>query len=96
MDFDRFVKDITDNNWNVFGAEVYQNGELKHSYGDTTGLHEIYSATKTVLSVAVGIVYDEGLIDLDRPILDYLPEDKCQTASHDGSKRLPFQTGWRS
>lgn len=78
MDFDSFVKDIKDNNWNVFGAEVYQNGELKHSYGDTTGLHEIYSATKTVLSVAVGIVYDEGLIDLDRPILDYLPEDKCR------------------
>ena len=78
MDFDSFVKDIKTNNWNVFGAEVYQNGVLKQSYGDTSGLHEIYSATKTVLSVAVGIVYDEGLIDLDRPITDYLPEDKLR------------------
>ena len=78
MDFDSFVKDIKTNNWNVFGAEVYQNGVLKHSYGDTSGLHEIYSATKTVLSVAVGIVYDEGLIDLDRPITEYLPEDKLR------------------
>lgn len=78
MDFESFVKDIKTNNWNVFGAEVYKDGALKYSYGDTSGLHEIYSATKTVLSVAVGIVYDEGLIDLDRPITDYLPEDKCR------------------
>ena len=78
MDFERFVKDIKDNNWNVFGTEVYQNGILKYSYGDTTGLHEIYSATKSVLSVAVGIIYDEGLIDLDRPVTDYLPEEKIR------------------
>ena len=57
MNFDAFVKDITDNKWNVFGTEVYVNSELKHIFGDTTGQHEIFSATKTVLSVAVGIVY---------------------------------------
>ena len=73
MDFDGFIKDIQDNNWNVFGVEVYRDGALKHSYGDTTGLHEIYSATKTVLSIAVGIAYDEGRIELDRPFLDYIP-----------------------
>ncbi len=56
MDFDAFVKDIRDNSWNVFGVEVYGKGELIHSYGDTrVNLHELYSATKTVLSVAVGI-----------------------------------------
>ncbi len=81
MDFDGFVKDITDNQWKVFGAEVYQNGALKYSYGDTFGLHEIYSATKAVLSVAVGILYDEGRIDLDRQITAYLPEDKCRSLS---------------
>ena len=79
MDFEGFVKEIKENKWNVFGTEVYQDGELTHSYGDTSGLHEIYSATKTVLSVAAGIIYDEGLIDLDRPITDYLPEDKCRS-----------------
>lgn len=81
MNFDAFVKDITDNKWNVFGTEVYVNSELKHSFGDTTGLHEIFSATKTVLSVAVGIVYDEGLIDLDRPITDYLSEGSDKFSS---------------
>ena len=28
MDFEGFVSDIKRNNWNVFGAEVYENGEL--------------------------------------------------------------------
>ena len=55
MNFDAFVKDITDNNWNVFGAELYSHGELIRSFGDTEGLHDLYSMTKTVLSVAFGI-----------------------------------------
>ncbi|MBR5419646.1 MAG: serine hydrolase [Lachnospiraceae bacterium] len=77
MDFEAFVKDIEENRWNVFGVEVYENGELAHSYGDTTeNLHELYSATKTVLSIAVGIVYDMGLIDLEKSVLEYMPAEK--------------------
>ncbi|MCR5283532.1 MAG: DUF4298 domain-containing protein [Lachnospiraceae bacterium] len=88
MDFDRFVKDIKDNHWNVFGVEVYQDGELKYRYGDTCNLHEIYSATKAVLSIAVGILYDEGLIDLDHPITAYLPEDTCRSLSREQYERF--------
>ena len=76
MNFKKFISDIEQNNWNVFGTEVYINGVLKHSYGDTDGLHEIYSATKSILSIAAGIFFDDGLIDLDRPVTDYLPKDK--------------------
>ena len=73
MDFGLFVNDIEKNGWNVFGTEVYQDGTLIHEWGDTRdGLHELYSATKTVLSVAFGIVYDRGLIGLDDPILKYI------------------------
>ncbi|WP_281086405.1 DUF4298 domain-containing protein [Eubacterium ruminantium] len=81
MNFDLFVKDIEENDWNVFGVEVYENGKLKYNYGDTEGLHQIYSATKTVLSVAVGIAYDEKRIDIDKSILEYLPEDKYKNLS---------------
>ena len=82
MNFEGFVKDIQDNEWNVFGVEVYENGELTHSYGDTKeNLHELYSATKTVLSIAVGIVYDMGLIDLEKSILEYLPKEKIAKMS---------------
>ena len=82
MDFDTFVKDIRDNSWNVFGVEVYKNGQLIHSYGDTDeNLHEIYSATKTVLSVAVGIASDEKRFDINRSLLSYLPSDKINGLS---------------
>jgi len=77
MKFEEFVKDIEENKWNVHGVEVYENGDLIHSYGDTKdNIYDIYSATKSVLSIAFGIVYDRGLIDLQKSILEYLPEEK--------------------
>ena len=90
MNFEAFVKDIQENQWNVFGVEVYENGELTHVYGDTQeNLHELYSATKTVLSIAVGIVYDMGLIDLDQCILEYLPKERSRKCRR--SKRRTFR-----
>ena len=80
MNFEAFVNDITYNKWNVFGTEVYKENELIHTWGDTYGLHEIYSATKTVLSIAVGMAYDEGRIDLNRSVLDYLPKKETSLA----------------
>ena len=96
MDFEAFVNDIESNKWNVFGTEVYENGLLTHSYGDTTGIHELYSATKTILSIAVGIAYDEKLIDIDRPFTFYIPQNRldklsdvqCDTLSRISIKRL--------
>ena len=35
MNFEAFVKDITDNKWNVFGTEVYKENDLIHTWGDT-------------------------------------------------------------
>ena len=51
MDFEGFIRDIKENEWKVFGTEVYENGHLKHAWGDTCeNTHYIYSATKTILS----------------------------------------------
>ncbi len=86
MDFEAFVKDITDNKWNVYGVEVYENEKLTHSFGDTEGIHDLYSATKTITSIAVGIVYDEGKIDLEETVLTYLPDDKVSKMSEDQYK----------
>ena len=91
MNFDAFVKDIEDNNWCVFGTEVYENGVLTHSWGDTTeSLHELYSATKTVESVAVGIAYDRGLIDFNKSILDYLPKENVEKLSESQTERRRY------
>lgn len=88
MKFDAFIKDIKDNNWNVFGVELYKKGELINIWGDTSGLHEIYSATKGVVSIAVGIAYDEGRIDFDKSILEYLPKDRINSLSEKQHERF--------
>lgn len=74
MDFDAFVHSIISNQWQVYGAEVYSGGQLSHSFGDTRDTrYPIYSATKSILSIAAGIAVDQGKLDLQRCVLDYLP-----------------------
>lgn len=82
MDFEKFINDIEKNEWAVFGVEVYENSVLTHSYGDTcNNIHEIYSATKSILSVAFGIAYDRGLVDVQKSVLEYLPASKIRKLS---------------
>lgn len=81
MYFEKFVEDITLRHWNVHGVEVYQDGQLIHSYGDTHTKYPIYSATKTILSIAVGIALDQGRINLEKNILEYIPERFIQPMS---------------
>lgn len=82
MNFNAFVEDIKSNHWNVFGAEVYVEGELVHQYGDTReNRYSIYSATKTITSIAVGMAVDEGKLDILKSILEYLPEDVTEKLS---------------
>ena len=79
MNFDAFVNDIVTNGWNVFGTEVYEDGKLIHSFGDTTdNVHEIYSATKAVLSVTVDIAKEDVKFDIDKPITYYLPKNRIE------------------
>lgn len=75
MNFEGFTEDIIKNGWKVYGVEVYEDGKLTHSFGDTTeNVHPIYSCTKSILAIAVGIALDRGRIDLDKNILYYIPE----------------------
>ena len=82
MDFNGFVDDIVKNKWPVFGVEVYENGVLTHSYGDTEeNLHNTYSISKSVLSIAFGIAWDRGLIDPYHPVLSYMPKERVEKLS---------------
>ena len=84
MNFDAFISDIEKNNWDVYGVEVYEGGNLTHTYGDTSkSLHDIYSATKAVLSIAVGIATDENRFDIGKSVLHYLPKEKVDKISNE-------------
>lgn len=74
MSFQSFAHDIEQNRWNIFGVEVWQDGQLLHRFGDTTETrHNLYSATKSITSIAAGMAIDDGRFDLTRRLLDYLP-----------------------
>lgn len=74
MDFNAFVNDIQNNRWKVFGAEVYEGGQLVHKYGDTDkSKFPIYSATKTIISIAAGMACNQGKIAMEKTVLEYLP-----------------------
>lgn len=74
MDFRGFIKKIEENNWQVHGVEVYRGHEKVQEYGDTAeGRYPIYSATKTIVSLAVGMAADGGKMDLEHSVLEYLP-----------------------
>lgn len=74
MNFDAFIGDIVRHHWPVFGVEVYEDGQLTHAWGDTvTNRYPIYSATKTITSIGVGLAVDDGRLDLHAPLAQYLP-----------------------
>ena len=76
MNFQAFVDEIQQNGWTVYGVQVHRNGRLIHQYGDISAhRYPIYSATKTITSLAAGMAADEGKLEIQRPVLDYLPED---------------------
>ena len=89
--FDKFTKDITENNWKVHGVELYEDGKLTNSFGDCMTRFPIYSATKTILSIAVGIAWDQGKIDLSQPFQKYAPESCLKEFAQSPVMQLPLQ-----
>lgn len=86
MNFDAFIGDIRDNKWNVYGVEVCEKG-VCYKYGDTRKTkYPIYSATKSILSIAVGIAYDQGKMNLEKCILDYIPAENLKILSDEQRK----------
>lgn len=82
MNFEAFTQDIVQNKWKVFGVEVYEGGMLTHEFGDTKeNPHELYSMTKTILSIAVGTAVDEGVFDLEQSLLSYMPKKRIMMLS---------------
>lgn len=76
MDFDAFTRKIKENEWDVHGVEVYENNQRIYEYGETSGVRfPIYSATKAITSLAVGMAADAGKLDIGRSVLCYMPEN---------------------
>lgn len=76
MQFDKFINTVQQNNWQLFGIEVFQNGEILHRYGDINqNRYPIYSATKTFTQAAAGMAVDEGKFNIEESVYEYLKSE---------------------
>ena len=81
-DFSGFVEEIQKYGWPVYGVELWQDGKLAAAYGDTQNTrYPIYSVTKSMLSLAVGMASGDGLLNIHDSVLRYLPEQYVQAMS---------------
>lgn len=74
MDFTKFIEAAAP--LRALGVMVYQDGEnvLRHTW-EGACRRNIYSATKSFTSAAVGIALREGLVSLDEKLIDAFVED---------------------
>lgn len=76
MNFQGFVDAIKEKNLEVYGAQVFYKGEIVGSWlEEPMQRHPIYSATKSVTSLAVGMATDDGKFDIEVPIYEYLKSE---------------------
>lgn len=76
MNFQGFVDSIKENNLEVYGIQVFHKGEIVASWQEEPiQRHPIYSATKSILSLAVGMARDDGKFDINAPIYEYLKSE---------------------
>lgn len=79
--FENFLSIIKENDIVVNYVQIYKDGERLIDYGrlPTKTRLNSWSLSKSVISIAVGIAMDEGLLTLDEKICDnfkdYLPEN---------------------
>lgn len=77
--FTGFVNEIQENGWPVHGLELWVNGKLADSFGDTQNTrYPIYSVTKSMVSIAVGMASEDGFLNIDDCVLQYLPAKYIQ------------------
>jgi CubicO group peptidase (beta-lactamase class C family) len=52
---------------------IVRHGRIVHSWGDITQRYDMKSTTKSIGGIALGLAYDDDLIELDTPAATYLP-----------------------
>ena len=75
MHFQNFVDTVKQNAWELHGIEVFQRGQVVEQYHANPGRHPIYSATKSITSLAVGMAVDDGKFDVQAPLYEYLKSE---------------------
>lgn len=86
----RFIKALNDNGLTMHSVLLLRGnnlfGEYYWSPFNREFCHRMYSQTKSYVSVAIGLLEEEGKINIDSPIIDYFPE-KLDIEPHEYIKK---------
>lgn len=75
MNFQNFIDTVKQNNWELHGIEVFYKGQIVEKYQEKPERHPIYSATKSITSLAVGMAVDDGKFDINESLYEYLKSE---------------------
>lgn len=85
-----FQLSVIEKNLGVYGINVYQNGkQLDEHRFRSNDRENLYSASKTFVSVGIGIAESEGRLRLSDYVLDFFPEYK--DIAYPGSKKITIR-----
>lgn len=83
---EKFKERVKAENWNFYSAAIWKDGKQEvFAFQHHSNCANIYSVSKSITAVAIGLLYDEGKIALDDPIIKYLGDH--MPAEHD--EKLP-------
>lgn len=70
--FDAFEREVIKNQWKIHGLQIARDNQVVHQMGDCKTRFPIYSATKSITSIAMGIAVDEGKISVNDSLYQYV------------------------
>ncbi len=75
MTFEEMIPEIEKMGINLFGMAFYQDGRItEHRFQPAANCHNCYSVAKAFTMTAIGLLHDDGLIDVKKPIYHYMAD----------------------
>ena len=73
MTFDVLISEIERSNIQLYSMAYYCHGQLKeHHFQKTGNCHDCYSIAKTFIMTAIGLLNDDHLLDIKKPLSFYM------------------------
>lgn len=75
MTFEEMIPHIEKLGINLYGIAFYRNGKItEHRFRPCANCHNCYSVAKVFTMTAIGMLYDDGLLDVKKPIYHYMAD----------------------
>lgn len=83
-----FTNEIKNNNWNIHGMRVRKDNQIIFQYGECEERFPIYSATKSITALGVGLAVSEGKMKIEDSLYQYIAKIVPKTISEEKIETL--------